>query len=108
MLWSCVSLLQGVVIRSLLRHGHTELDVLSLTVAKAYHNLPRGSGSPSFYLWQHVRPAWIPGASLELHGSGILSASQASPTHKGAAFQPWNISHTLFSFASDVPQLPWW
>lgn len=90
LLWACVPLLQRVVIRSLLRHGHTELDALSLATAKAYRSLPRGSGSPScspemilFYLWQCVRPAWIPGASLELHGSGVLSASQASPTHKG-------------------------
>lgn len=112
LLWSCVPLLQRVVARNLLRHGHTELDALSLTMAEAYPSLPRGSGSSSFspemsfYLWQRVRPAWIPGASL--HGSGVLSASQASPTHRGAAFQLWEISHTLFSFASDVPHLPWW
>lgn len=64
-------------------------------MAKVYPGLSKGSGSsscspemPGLYPWQCVRPAWIPGASLELHRSEALSASQASPTHKGATFRP--------------------
>lgn len=94
-----------------------QLAAPSLLVAKAHPSLSKGSGSPScfpevpgLYPWQSVRPAWISGASLELHRSGALSASQASPTRRGATFQLWErlTSHALFSFASDVPQLPWW